>query len=59
MTIKIEVQCPKCGNSSYVSSKRSKDEIIHFVCPNCGKHELLVAYDLNLGHRGQTDGKQK
>lgn len=33
-----------------------KDEIIEFICPNCGKHELLVAYDLNLGH---TDGKRK
>ena len=52
----IKVQCPKCGNVSYVPSKGGKNEVIDFICPNCGKHELLVAYDLNLG---QTGDKQK
>ena len=56
MPQQIKVQCPKCGNISYLTSKGGKDEVIEFICPNCGKHELLVAYDLNLGH---TDGKRK
>ena len=56
MPQQIKVQCPKCGNISYLTSKGDKDEVIEFICPNCGKHELLVAYDLNLGH---TDGKRK
>ena len=51
-----QYQCPKCGNISYLTSKGGQDEVIEFICPNCGKHELLVAYDLNLGH---TDGKRK
>ena len=56
MPQQIKVQCPKCGNISYLTSKGGQDEVIEFICPNCGKHELLVAYDLNLGH---TDGKRK
>lgn len=56
MDCKIEVKCPECGQVSYVPSKGGRNEIINFVCPNCGKHELLVAYDLNLS---QTDDKQK
>lgn len=56
MPQQIEVQCPNCGNISYVYSKGGKNEIIDFICPHCGKHAQLVAYDLNLG---QTDGKQK
>lgn len=59
MSRQIKVQCPQCGEIFYIPSKGVKDEIINFYCPNCGKHELLVAYDLNLGHQGQTDGKQK
>lgn len=55
MPLQIKVQCPKCGNISYVSSKGGKNEIIDFICLNCGKHELLVAYDQN---QVQTDGKQ-
>lgn len=56
MDYKIEVKCRKCGQVSYVLSKGGRDEVITFVCPNCGKHELLVAYDLNVGH---IDDKQK
>lgn len=56
MDCKIEVKCRKCGQVSYILSKGGRDEVITFVCPNCGKHELLVAYDLNVGH---TDDKQK
>lgn len=56
MDCKIEVKCRKCGQVSYILSKGGRDEVITFVCPNCGKHELLVAYGLNVGH---TDDKQK
>lgn len=56
MDCKIEIKCRKCGQVSYVLSKEGRDEVINFVCPNCGKHEWLVAYDLNVGH---TDDKQK
>lgn len=56
MAQQIEVQCLRCRNISYVTSKGGRDEVIEYICPNCGKHELLVAYDLNLGH---TDDKRK
>lgn len=56
MECKIEVKCRKCGQVSYILSKGGRDEVITLVCPNCGKHELLVAYDLNVGH---TDDKKK
>lgn len=55
MECKIEVKCRKCGQVSYILSKGGRDEVITLVCPNCGKHELLVAYDLNVGH---TDDKK-
>lgn len=56
MSEQIKIQCPRCRNTSYVSSKGGCHEVIKFICPNCGKHELLVAYDLNSG---QIDGKQR
>ena len=59
MPQQIKVQCPKCGNISYISSKGGTNEVIDLICPHCGKHEVLVAYDLNMGHQGQPDGKQK
>ena len=45
----IAVKCNNCGVTSNVLSKGGRDELIKFVCPNCGKYELLVAYDVNLG----------
>ena len=52
MPQQIKVQCPKCGNISYLTSKGGKDEVIEFICPNCGKHGLIVAYDQVTGHVG-------
>ena len=55
MPYQIQVKCNHCGKISYVTSNGSHNEIIDFICPNCGKHGLIVAYDQELGH---IDDKQ-
>ena len=52
MPYQIQVKCNHCGKISYVTSNGRRNEIIDFNCPNCGKHELLVAYDQEQGHIG-------
>ena len=33
----------------------TESHFLYFTCPYCGKHELIVAYDQELGH---IDDKQ-
>jgi predicted RNA-binding Zn-ribbon protein involved in translation (DUF1610 family) len=55
----IKAKCDYCGDTFHVTSRKNKGlEKIEFVCPNCGKHGILLAYDMDLGKMCPVDDKQ-
>lgn len=55
----IKAKCDYCGVTFHVTSRKDKGlEKIEFVCPNCGKRGILLAYDMDLGKTCPADDKQ-
>ena len=57
MSCKIEIKCLQCNKISNIITSNTKQEYIDFTCPYCGKHELLVAYDMFFLRQKQADDK--